>query len=85
MSDAIDIAKRRYSSELAAYTFEQWRIAHQKMQTSSEGDDASEADAHAPPEEDRQRNEERGRRSRPVSSLLSADLNKPLPAINGTA
>ena len=80
MSDAVEVAKRRYSSELAAYTFEQWRIAHQKMQAAAAKGE-SEGGRKSPSAPD-----SRSRTSRPASSLLAADLaTKPLPAINGTA
>lgn len=76
MTDAVAVAKRRYSSELAAYTFEQWRLAHQKMHAEDNG----EGGRKSPPDLERKRT------SRPASSLLAADLaTKPLPAINGTA
>ena len=32
MSTQLDLAKRKYSRELAAYTFEQWRIARQQRE-----------------------------------------------------
>ena len=81
MTDAIETAKRRYSSELAAYTLEQWRIAHQKMKAASEAKGNTNEGGKRSPSPDN-----RSRTSRPASSLLAADLmSKPLPAINGTA
>ena len=32
MSTQLELAKRKYSQELAAYTFEQWRIARQQRE-----------------------------------------------------
>ena len=32
MSTQLELAKRKYSQELAAYTFEQWRIAQQQRE-----------------------------------------------------
>ncbi|THH09875.1 hypothetical protein EW145_g1705 [Phellinidium pouzarii] len=81
MSNEIELAKQRYSDALAAYTFEQWRIARSAQrarQDAAIGGSGSADDDRTPhpPERD----------SSPTPSeinLLAIDFAKKMPKVNG--
>lgn len=92
MSDSIEIAKRRYSEELAAYTLEQWRLARTALEaTESSSDSIADSDGSASPTEERRRSRSAKTQSQVdecTRALRSVDFaSKPhkAPLVSGAA
>jgi len=60
MTESMEVAKRRYSEELAAYTLEQWRMARRAVFAAQPNGDSKRTDV---PESSSERRTERRRRS----------------------
>lgn len=88
MPTQVDLAKRRYSQELAAYTLEQWRIARRQQEASRNAADDNTNDRRSGSPRDRSDSVQGSRTPRTDRSrLLAIDFatTANAPVVNGTA
>jgi len=89
MAAQIEIAKRRYSSELAAYTFEQWRAARREYRrtqanTADRKDGRGASDPRDHDDEDSDSDDEPAVRQHPTVKAADYATSAPV-AVNGGA
>ncbi|KAL5518653.1 hypothetical protein ACEPAH_336 [Sanghuangporus vaninii] len=85
MSDNTEIAKKRYSQQLAAYTRQQFRIAQSALEAARANGPNGDSRPRANAGEDSSSRRSRSRDSQRARNFRVVDFAQKAPLVNGTA